>query len=394
MNNAGSDALYNLKIHANHCVIGTAFWMLNVRGWWCVVNNIAVSFVNIAFRHIFDKMQCKIFSSSFQTACMMDYFLYHHIMFGLICFTSFYPDLICCNTVSTYNSNTDTTTAQYTSVYYGICCNDENLGKSFVTEKYNGALRIIFCPLNKSSNCTGYSPCLDILNRDPTSTSGYYNYTLSNGSDITVYCDMQGVNCDGEGGWTRIGYIDPNTTSECPPELQLVNNTEFGLCRQSTYGELNNFKYSSSNISYSQICGQARAYLINGHGHGFEYYWGAGLDSIYADGISITTGNNTKHIWTYAVDDKWECPCSIYSYNSYAPQFVAKDYYCTTSNYNSKPLWDKENCANYWIEGCCTSDKLPWFIRSLNESTSDDVEVRIFCNHGRLSIEKFEIFVR
>ena len=364
-----------------------------VSGTWCVVNNIAVLFVNIAFRPIIDKMQRKIFSSSF-TACMMDYFLYLHIMFGLICFTSVYPDLICCNTVSTYNNNTDTTTAQYTSVYYRICCNDENLEKSFVTEKYNdGALRIIFCPLNKSSNCTDYSPCLDILNGDPTSISGYYNYTLSNGSDITVYCDMHGVNCDGEGGWTRIGYIYPNTTSECPPELQLVNNTEFGLICQSTYGELKNFKYSSSNISYSQICGQAKAY--DGHGHGFDYYWGAGLDSIYVDGISITAGNYTKHIWTYAAGDWWDCPCSIYYYSYATPQFVAKDYYCTENNYNSKLLWDKENCAaNYWNEGCCTSDNIPWFIRSLNESTSDDVEVRIFFDHGQLSIEKFEIFVK
>ena len=315
-------------------------------------------------------------------------------MFCLIFFTSVCPDLICSNTVSTYYNSTDTTTAQYTSWYFGICCNDKNLGKSFVTEKYNGALRIIFCPLNKSSNCTGYSPCLDILYGDPTSTSGYYNYTLSNGSDITVYCDMDGVNCDGEGGWTRIGYIDPNTTSECPPELQLMNNTEFGLICRGAYGGLNNFKYSSSNTSYSKICGQARAYIYD-HGHAFDY-WGARLDSIYVDGISITTGNYTKHIWTYAVGGDWfECPCSIYyDYYDAAPQFVASDYYCAHKKYyDSIRIWDEENCG-YWNEGCCTSDKLPWFIRSLNENTSDDVEVRMYVGHGQLLIEKFEIFVK
>ena len=242
---------------------------------------------------------------------MMKQFLCQ-IVFGLIFFT---PDLICCQIVSTYYNESDSPTT--TPLYNGICCNDKNLGKSFVTEKYNGALRIIFCPLNKSNNCTAYSPCLDILYGDPTSTSGYYNYTLSNGSDITVYCDMDGVNCDGEGGWTRIGYIDPNTTSECPPELHLMNHTTLAgfLCSQSNDGELSNFKYSSSNTSYSKICGQAKAYVYD-HGHAFYLYnlWGAGLDSIYVDGISISTGNYTKHIWTYAVGLD-ECPCSIYNYN-------------------------------------------------------------------------------
>ena len=37
--------------------------------------------------------------------------------------------------------------------------------------------------------------------------SGYYTLPASNGSLISVYCDMEGQ-CDGKGGWLRVGYIN------------------------------------------------------------------------------------------------------------------------------------------------------------------------------------------
>ena len=53
-------------------------------------------------------------------------------------------------------------------------------------------------------------------------TSGYYNATLSNGSIIIVYCDMDGSHCDDKGGWMRVGYLNMNESSaSCPSGLIL-----------------------------------------------------------------------------------------------------------------------------------------------------------------------------
>ena len=47
-----------------------------------------------------------------------------------------------------------------------------------------------------------------------------YNITQSNGRTVSVYCNMEGSNCDGNGGWMRVGYINmtqPHAT--CPEGL-------------------------------------------------------------------------------------------------------------------------------------------------------------------------------
>ena len=44
--------------------------------------------------------------------------------------------------------------------------------------------------------------CQEILHCFPSAPSGYYQITASNGSLVQVYCEMEGTNCGGEGGWT------------------------------------------------------------------------------------------------------------------------------------------------------------------------------------------------
>ena len=44
-----------------------------------------------------------------------------------------------------------------------------------------------------------FSSCSDVLTQYPDAVSGYYNIILNNGSIASVYCDMEGDNCDGEG---------------------------------------------------------------------------------------------------------------------------------------------------------------------------------------------------
>ena len=55
---------------------------------------------------------------------------------------------------------------------------------------------------------------------NPYAPSGYYNIITGKGDIITVYCNMDGSYCDGEGGWMRVAYLNTCMTepgSTCPP---------------------------------------------------------------------------------------------------------------------------------------------------------------------------------
>ena len=63
--------------------------------------------------------------------------------------------------------------------------------------------------------------------------------------------------------------------------------------------------------------------------------------------------------------------------------FVGNDYYCEsgTSLYKSKdplfpndPLWDGQGCPGDEAT-CCTSPKMPWFVKMIHETISDDIEL-------------------
>ena len=107
------------------------------------------------------------------------------------------------------------------SLYEQHCCNLSNIGNTFKIEKGN-QLTFIICPSYLPTSCFQVynNSCSQIHQVYPSATSGYYNIILTNGSIVTVYCDMEGINCDGEGGWTRVVYLDmtePGTT--CPSGL-------------------------------------------------------------------------------------------------------------------------------------------------------------------------------
>ena len=76
------------------------------------------------------------------------------------------------------------------------------------------------------------SSCFHILNSNSSALSGYYTVPTSNGSLISVYCDME-RQCDGKGGWMRIGFINMNEPGNiCPNELKCYNfeNITHPLC--------------------------------------------------------------------------------------------------------------------------------------------------------------------
>ena len=123
----------------------------------------------------------------------------------------------------------------------------------------------------------------------------------------------------------------------------------------------------------------------------------------YVDGVTITYGSNPrKHIWTYACgavqnvlgSDHFRshiCPCNNDSSGTYVPEWIGSDHYCESGSYstvsNSRvlfsndTLWDGQHCNGN--EGpCCTNPKMPWFIKTLNENTTKDIELRMCGNEN------------
>ena len=261
--------------------------------------------------------------------------------------------------------------------------------------------------------------CLDIKQKNNLSLSGYYTIRAPNGSLISVYCDMEGSNCDGKGGWMRVGYLnmsEPNAT--CPSGLTLreFNNTEHGLCGRPMSSSV---IYSAHGIHYNKVCGQIKGYQF-GSPDGFPPLAGHhGKPNIencntYVDGVTITYGSNPrKHIWTYAcgvreyTNDQYSCPCNNGSSGTTSPNFVGKEYYCESGLpygnvhpvlYSNDTLWDGQQCGG--LEGpCCTNPKMPWFIKTLSETTTKDIELRM-CGIDYLSntedtpLDIIELYIR
>ena len=137
--------------------------------------------------------------------------------------------------------------------------------------------------------------------------------------------------------------------------------------------------------------------------------------STYVDGVTITYGSNPrKHIWAYAggLSEGYSqgdllCPCNTGSTGTTIPDFVGNDNYCESGLpagqawqhvlYASDPLWDGQQCNGN--EGpCCTNPNMPWFIKSLNETTTEDIELRVCGNQGGIDedtpLDIIELYIR
>ena len=138
------------------------------------------------------------------------------------------------------------------------------------------------------------------------------------------------------------------------------------------------------------------------------------IDGYFLEGASITYGSTPrKHIWAYAgglnlgITNTKICPCNSNGLKNYVPPSVGNDYYCETGNnndnsvssstlYTDDPLWDGQQCVGAEAP-CCTHPNMPWFIKTLNETTTEDIEVRI-CGGGTTNyedtlLELIELFI-
>ena len=73
--------------------------------------------------------------------------------------------------------------------------------------------------------------CKSIFDNYPKAPSVYYNITTTNCSAIQVYCNMEGTNCGGEGGWMRVAYVNMTQPGAiCPQGLDQRNVGSQVLC--------------------------------------------------------------------------------------------------------------------------------------------------------------------
>ena len=258
--------------------------------------------------------------------------------------------------------------------------------------------------------------CADIHNINPTShgRSGYY--VLKTDHLFFAYCDME-LDCGGtKGGWMRIADIDTSRGDTCPSGWNSYNS----YCRGGSAAGCYSVHFSTNSTSYSKVCGRARGYQKGSmdafypsayaHGNVNDYtpdITSRSLDGVYVDGISITSGNPRKHVWTYAVglsdDDNSthaNCPCAKYP-GPDPPVYVGNHYYCE-SGYNTAELdtedilWDGAGCLPE--NSCCYDAGMPWFFRQFPLTTTGDIEVRIcrdqaFSNEG-VAVEQLQLYAQ
>ena len=187
------------------------------------------------------------------------------------------------------------------SLFLQHCCNVSNYGRSI--QIYGERSRHhISCPTTRLQQCGHYN-CSDALANG--ATSGYYDIMLANGSTASVYCNMEG--CDGEGGWTRVAYLNMSDPSQqCPTDFRLYNESEVRACgrQNSLVGGCNSVTFSTYDISYSQVCGRVLGYqyaspdaISSNHGDGIDPIASHNsIDAPYVDGVSITHGSPRQHI--------------------------------------------------------------------------------------------------
>ena len=68
---------------------------------------------------------------------------------------------------------------------------------------------------------------------------------------------MEGSNCDGNGGWMRVGYINmtqPQAT--CPEGLYKYTLGSLAVCDRQNISTF----FSSNGLQYTKVCGQIRGY--------------------------------------------------------------------------------------------------------------------------------------
>ena len=253
--------------------------------------------------------------------------------------------------------------------------------------------------------------CQSIHSLYPSAPSGYYNITTAN---VQVYCDMEGTNCGGVGGWTRVAYVNMTQTgATCPTGLEQMSFNGSSYCGRFSPGSGCVSALLNTTISYQQVCGRVAGYQEGAPDAAINN--AANTNQVYFDGLSIHVGNPRNHIWTYMAGffasshEIFNCPCNTGN-TLQVPSYVGNDYYCESGNdvdpagspcrnfvYTVDVLWDGQQCTT--VEApCCTHPSMPWFIKTLSKNTTDNIELRACTTNtgcpGTVPVFLIELYVR
>lgn len=262
-----------------------------------------------------------------------------------------------------------------------------------------------------------YGSCSDILDKEINPKNGYYTIQKPDGSLVRVYCHMTTDKCAGSGGWMRVGFFNTNSTDadlkKCPSPLvvKTYDSLSYSLCQRASGGAgCDSIFYSSLGFSYTQVCGRAKGYTFGSP----DTFTPGSIDENYIDGLSVTYGSGPRtHIWSFVGGvntdgvEHWDCSCNSFNPDN-PPPFVGNDYYCETGIpqgeswspgrlHPNDPLWDGEQCES--LEGgCCKASALPYFVKDLGKTITDDLEIRV-CDdeledNERIPLELLEFYVK
>ena len=230
------------------------------------------------------------------------------------------------------------------------------------------------------------------------------------------------LKCGGTGGWRPAVYLDmANLNYNCPSGWNMTGYSK-RTCGRATdgYNTCDSVFFPVSGGPYSQVCGRIRAFQY-GLPDAFYSYNREGqttIDNAYVSGVAVMYGSPRQHIWTFA-NGAWEnypwsfssCPCG--NPRSIVPPFVGEDYFCESGYvypgshidelaytfHSNDTLWDGRDCD--LNSTCCSLHNPPYFTKTLNQTTTDDLELRIcLFNHlnepsyDNIAVELVELYVK
>ena len=236
----------------------------------------------------------------------------------------------------------------------------------------------------------------------------------------------------GGSGWHRAVYRDfRDITTDCPMEWDTQTDLPekpYTCGRKSGNGTCDATSFPVG-VEYSKVCGRIKAYQV-GVPNAFHSLIVASINERYLDGISLTHGGtlgntagvDATHIWSFSsgttdsndtLQPRAVCPCNN-DPGAAPPSFVGKDYFCESAQegditftddvtslygqfFDNDPLWDGKGCSDP-ASDCCSRVDGPYFIKQLEEKTTDAIDVRI-CGLRPITatdyaVELIEIYVQ
>ena len=165
-------------------------------------------------------------------------------------------------------------------------------------------------PLNPADSCAALPP-------SSPSAAGYYWVRDSDGSAVSVYCDMT-RSCGGvTGGWMRVAGLDmTNSNHQCPSGLMERTDSGKRTCvSNKSTGGCSSINFITLGGKYSNVCGRIIGYQY-GSPDSFENIYDFNR-YVHVAGVILTHGDPRQHIWTFAVaqdevgtSPSANCPCT------------------------------------------------------------------------------------